>query len=332
MVALRVSRAGLVQEEIDLLTLASRECRSATPKVSFDGTNFLVVYRDSEIGQPSLVYAMRISPLGEILDPGGFQVSTIGAAQPSVAFDGSRHLVVWRASNLYGPGTEIRASFVAPDGTVSEEFSVHAYEGDLSSPAVVFGATDFLVVWTKNSYAEADVRGARVTPEGAVIDPLGFDVATGPLSEQNPTTSFDGGRFLIAWTRDPSPNSSGADVVAALFEQDGAPTDLEPIMIATGDDNVDPAVAFDGNQHVVAWSLESYDPPSEIRVARVTPLGELLDAPPGITLETTLSRRLLCQPAMARSDSGLLLAWLANEGGSHEAKDLAATVIHSFDP
>jgi hypothetical protein len=214
---------------------------------------------------------------------------------------------------------------------VSEELPIHAYAGDLSSPTVVFGATEFLALWTTNGFDEADVRGARVTTSGVVLDPLGIDVAAGPLGEEHPAASFDGDRYLVVWTRDSTPNQSGADVAAALFEQDGRPADLEPLTIATGDQNVNPTVAFDGTQHVVAWGLESYDPPSEIRVARVTPAGELLDDPPGITIETNFARRLLCQPAMAHSGSGLLLAWLVNGGGSDAPKGMAGTLIYSFD-
>src|SRR6186997_1007044 len=50
-----------------------------TPEVASDGTNFLVVWTDSAPGNRSDVRAERVTPQGEILDPGGFVLT--GAEQ-----------------------------------------------------------------------------------------------------------------------------------------------------------------------------------------------------------------------------------------------------------
>ena len=67
------------------------------PSIGFDGTNFLVTWTD---GRDSLeqIYAARVSPSGNVIDPGGFPVLPESDEQISsdIAYDGSNYLVVWQ--------------------------------------------------------------------------------------------------------------------------------------------------------------------------------------------------------------------------------------------
>ena len=120
---------------------------------------------------------------------------------------------------------------------------------------------------------------------------------------------------------------------ATRIEQDGTPSDLEPISIATGDANVSPTVAFDGTNHFVAWEVEAFSPPFGIHAARVSPLGELLDGPPsalGLTIDEPGDATLLSRPSILRGAANLLLAWVVNKEISGQHKDLAGAPCRDF--
>lgn len=69
-----------------------------TPDVAWDGTNFLVVWSEYRFDTTLCdVYATRVTPEGEILDPSGIQLSfdVVMELYPSVAYNDSIYLVVW---------------------------------------------------------------------------------------------------------------------------------------------------------------------------------------------------------------------------------------------
>lgn len=68
------------------------------PAVASDGTNYFVVWEDRRNPTMWDIYGARVSPDGQMLDPGGIPISTNVENyqhQPSVAFDGTNYLVVW---------------------------------------------------------------------------------------------------------------------------------------------------------------------------------------------------------------------------------------------
>jgi hypothetical protein len=87
--------------------------------VAFDGTNFLVVWQDFRSGKRYDIYAARVSPHGEVLDPNGLPVAAgaYNQGRPGVAFAGGRYLVVWMDARRY-PVYGIFAARVTPAGKV----------------------------------------------------------------------------------------------------------------------------------------------------------------------------------------------------------------------
>jgi hypothetical protein len=91
------------------------------PAIAFDGTNYLVVWADQR--NPG-VYGARVDPgTGSPLtsDIAGFGIEQSGgsgrAYHPSLAFDGSKYLVVW-ADNRGSPLNYLRSRVVNPDGSL----------------------------------------------------------------------------------------------------------------------------------------------------------------------------------------------------------------------
>ncbi|MEO0189454.1 MAG: T9SS type A sorting domain-containing protein [candidate division WOR-3 bacterium] len=121
----------------------------SNPAIAFDGTNFLVVWRDGRNGLYD-IYGTRITPQGQVLDPQGIPIST------------------------------------APNYQLA--------------PKVAYGSNEYLVVWQdrRNSADYPDIYGARVTPDGIVLDPDGIPIFVAALEQGGPEVCFDGTKFLVA--------------------------------------------------------------------------------------------------------------------------------------
>jgi hypothetical protein len=326
LVGYRLTATGVVLGEVEIYPLGLT-CSAARPTAVFDGTNFLVAFQTA--GQ---VIAMRVSPDGDVLDPLGIPVSTTGASnfQPAAAFDGENALVVWRKFDNLLSG-EIWGAFVTPGGSNLGEFVVRSAGGDQVEPTVVFGAENYLVAWSDDAGSPREIRAARVTPDATVLDAASFDLGPTTVAEERPCASFDGTRYLVAWT---TQNGQLSELRAARVELDGTVTDAPPLTIASGGvPIVAPAASFDGTNHVLAWTLDATTAPFGIHAVRVAPDGTLLDGTllsGGLTVaEPPLGARLV-YPVLGRGATNALLAWIVNDEIELHTKDLAAALIYPF--
>jgi hypothetical protein len=131
------------------------------PSLAFDGTNYALAWIDnsgpdaaslraSPTTTPA-VYATRIAPSGQILDPAGFVLAPPGASSSphphtAMAATAAGTLVVWddSATGLYG-----RA--FGPDGAVRGSAPVRLSSSCSGLPAsVATDGTNFLVVWSQS--------------------------------------------------------------------------------------------------------------------------------------------------------------------------------------
>lgn len=157
------------------------------PAISFDGTNYFVVWKQmaSSGALVGNVYGVHITPAGTVVEAAPLAISTAANGQdhPTVAFDGSNHLVVWidRRSN---PNGDLYGARVSPatgllDGpTDTGGFAIHTEQAlGHASPGVVFLGTEYLVSWAVPGYAvnnSPGVQAARVSTAGTL--PSGANV------------------------------------------------------------------------------------------------------------------------------------------------------------
>jgi hypothetical protein len=242
------------------------------PTIAFDGTNFMVVYLDGG------AYASRVTTAGVLLDAHGIEIDPSSDGAPSVAFGGTNYMVVWMASG------EIRAARVTPQGDVLDDPALTLVSGvdPARSVAIAFDGTNFLIAWRLNLGTPFEIRAARVSQSGVLLDaPNGFAVGNG----RYPWIAYGGGQYLVVWHGP----GFGPDIYGARILPDGTVLDPGGFAIFTDPEDQDHAsVASDGTDFFVAWhdyrggnSAAHND--GSTWGARVSAAGVVLD-PQGITL------------------------------------------------
>jgi hypothetical protein len=294
------------------------------PAVSFDGTNFLVVWQDGRSGS-SDIYGCRVTPEGVVLEPDGIPISTAVDDQecPAVVFDGTNFLVVWQ-DYRNGDTSDICGARVTPAGVVVDTngISISTAASSQGYPAVGFDGTNYLVVWTDYRSDTADIYGARVSLAGTVLDPSGIAISTATMHQAGPGLAFDGTNFLVVW-QDGRSGGDSSDIYGARVSPAGAVLDPNGIAISTAAySQKSPAVSFDGANYLVAWGEDDPSGSDDIYGARVTPAGVVLDSA-GIVIATNGD-----YPALAFDGENFLVTW--STGDIHGARVTPAGVV--LDP
>ena len=304
--AARMTPAGVVLDPSGIV-LSQAAGNQYCPAVSCGGTNFLVVWRDS---RSSDIYGTRVSRAGVVLDPAGIAISTAAGDQlfPSLAFDGTNFLVVWDDYRS-GSSPDVYGARVTPQGTVLDPsgFVISQAAGYQEYPSVAFDGTNFLAVWEDYRDGDtSDIYGARVTPQGTVLDPSGFVISQAAGYQEHPAVAVDGTNLLAVW-EDFRSGPYECDIYGARVSQLGAVLDPTGIAISTAaNSQYSPAIAFDGTGFLVVWTDERGDPCSDIYGTRVTPQGTVLD-PSGLIISQAAGNQRC--PASAFDGVNFLVVW-----------------------
>jgi hypothetical protein len=157
------------------------------PSAAFDGKNFLVAWEElaptTDIGQLGTtdLYAARVTPSGQSLDPNGFALATTQAPEGDVhlSFNGTSYLAAWfYATNptFVGAG-EIHAARIGTDGSLLDGaaaaggFILSANADPKGHPRITQFGDMSLVVWeVPQYYGASGIFGVRVNSDGAVLD------------------------------------------------------------------------------------------------------------------------------------------------------------------
>ncbi|MCY1003238.1 Ig-like domain-containing protein [Myxococcus sp. MISCRS1] len=126
----------------------------------------------------------------------------------SVSFDGTNYLVVY-STGFGSTGTNLRRVEgkpmpAAPDLPSASSFPIRGESPGLRAPSVAFDGTNHVVAWMEGS----QVRGARVSPGGTVLDTTPWELSPVESSlEQRPTVVSDGISSLVLWASRPPEGS-----------------------------------------------------------------------------------------------------------------------------
>jgi hypothetical protein len=255
-------------------------------------------------------------PSAPAFGDGEFLIDTSGVGEqwsPAAAFDGANYLVVWQD---YRTGSnDIRGARVSSDGAMldSAGFVVSQASKGQCVPVVGFGGASFLVVWEDYRSGSGDIYGARVTPQGAVLDTQGIFISHALNDAPRPAVSFDGMNFLVVWKD--RRNGDYGDIYGARVTPTGVVLDPAGVPISTGEDwQAEPFAAFDSKNFLVVWEVDLAD--WTISGARVTPQGEVLDTE-GVVISQGMGAYL---PVVGFDGSNSLVVWRSPNGYTYGAR------------
>ncbi len=182
---------------------------------------FLVVWKSGLMGKGDLrkgisyigdLAGCLVDDRGNALSKKPFTVSSAPDLQerPRMAFGKGVFLVVWQDFRN-GKDWDVYAARVKPDGTVLDPkgIAVGSESHNQALPDVTWDGNAFQVVWQDfRSGGQYEVYGARVNPDGAVLDSNGIALVAAkhkiknhPVCRYNPVVAGDvaSGKSLLFW-------------------------------------------------------------------------------------------------------------------------------------
>jgi hypothetical protein len=242
----------LLGDEVDLGSQALGRAFDEQPLgvvEGLPGEALVLVRRDG------VMMGHRVSASGA-LDPQGIPISgDWGSVEASVAFDGSRYLVVWGVDPLfvpaYGRGS-LRAARLDAGGAPMDVggFAIGA-EGLAVSPSAVFDGESFVVAWQA-----ARLEIARIQSDGTALPPQVL-TQRGAESYLYPSLAWQGSGGVIAWlSENCSSTSCSRELRAARVSRDLELVDTSPILLG-GSGYYPAAVALPGapsGAFMIAWA------------------------------------------------------------------------------
>jgi hypothetical protein len=173
------------------------------------------------------IFAARVDLAGEVT--ASPRVTVCGASgpqeAPGIAFGGGRYFAAWQdarniAWHIYGSRLDAAgAAPLDPSGV-----PVATFPNDEVSPLVAEAGDGFLVVWgdTRNAVASGtSLYGARVSSEGASLDPSGLAIADTPYGDYPSIMGRLGGMPLAFWSARDEADETGSLRWGAFHSEDG---------------------------------------------------------------------------------------------------------------
>ncbi|TKC90549.1 hypothetical protein, partial [Polyangium fumosum] len=208
--ATRVSQAGVV---LGGVPVAPAACMAITMGNSPGGTLF-VAYDEYITGA---VVARFVNDQGVANAPVTLDIPDIYYAPWSLSFDGTNYLATW--SKDFGlAGMRMSPTGVLVDTALFPIASAAAPVVEERAAVAVFDGQNHVMVWVSKDGSGAHVlRGARISPAGAVLDPDGFVIAPivngcgGSQPKAFPSAAFDGQHIVVTW-REREATAGGCEV------------------------------------------------------------------------------------------------------------------------
>jgi hypothetical protein len=273
--------------------ISNRPAREYQPALTFNGTDFVVAWRDDGGPGPSNeIMATRVTTAGVVRDLGadGLAGKTILPAEGTqpravLACDETSCLV---AADLADSAVDVSAQRTALDlSLLGAPISICVAPRAQRAPAFAARSSGFMAVWEDQRTTVSAVIGARIDGAGAVLDPGGVVVNRSAVNaEVAPAYTRGTTTQLVVWS---DARRFGNDIMARRFDAAGVPLDTSALAVSNASAHQSaPSVAFDGTRYLVVWADGRFKPgvEGEARIfsARFQEDGTLLD-PAGVLVD-----------------------------------------------
>lgn len=324
----KIGRDGSIGKNMGISTQSGNN--EETPDVAFNGTNFLVVWRDqrNSATTDADIYGCRVARTGLrmgsdiLISCNSAGTSGVANAQqnPRAARCGASCMVVWEDYRAGVSNADIYCARVDSAGSVLDKNGKPVATGTeiQELPAIAYDGARMLIAWRQRS--NRYVRGARVSTSGTVLDASGFDIYPGAAgSDGIGACGRNGGGFCVTWN---SLSMTGCDALITFVPASGPFGGSYGTVVSMGqDDQPTYSVADNGAEYAVVWS-QIVAGKSCVLAARVSHSGELLTPTP-VNLTATIYGQQT-QPSIAWNGSQYLVAWCGDETYDSSALDIRA--------
>lgn len=288
------------------------------PAITFDGTNYFVIWFDWRNRIPYHyedsfyynIYGCRVTPQGVVLDSSGILISYlmwVGGylpVKPAIAYGAGKILCAWTdfRDNMMLYGARVDTNGIVLD---TNDFVICPYDSWKYSPSATFGNKNFFVVWQDfQPISYDDIYGCRISSEGTILDPSGIAISAYTGYQGSPSVAFDGKNYLVAWQDNRNTGGSEYDIYGARVDTEGSVLDTNAIAICTSSgDQRYPAVTFGSSYYFVVWEDGDF---SNIYGARVDTAGVLVDTN-SILISTLPDDEY--HPSLTFDGTNYLIAW-----------------------
>jgi len=250
--------------------------------VAYNGTEYAVVWSQVVNGGCDIM-AARISGSGEALNESPVNVTSTYAGdqiQPSIAWNGSKYLVVWSGNETYSATDyDIRGWFLDSNLTklTAQPMNICQVTMDQSKPCAASNGSNFLVAWEDrrsavSPYYYSDIYGAIVSSSGTVT---AFSISLGAGNQYKPKVASSGSGYMVVWEDYRNGSYPGyPQIYAARVTSSGSLQDSSGISLPQVTYNqTNPDVCYGGGNYFVTWS--DYN---RISGCRVSTAGTILDS------------------------------------------------------
>jgi hypothetical protein len=263
LVGIVVSDAFVPVREFQIADVAVQSWSPATAAVAYGAGVFVVAYRGAwEPLRLRAVAADGTSPWsGRILE---LDAGNDAQAAYAVAFDGTNFVV---PCEYAAPSTGDRSVFVArvsPDGSLLSTRVLDDPTSVGSGVAAAWDGSNTLCVWM----GPDELRAARITATGDVLDSPAIRLATFPGAEWKPCVAASPtGGWFVAWS-----TYGGGFAKGCIVAADGSVARPDGTAFESGAGRDDaPTTAFDGAEFVLVAAMQG---PEGVHAVRVSPDGE----------------------------------------------------------
>ncbi|HEC77713.1 MAG TPA: hypothetical protein ENI34_01045 [candidate division WOR-3 bacterium] len=200
----RVTPAGNVLDPNGKLLISGSEGYSL-PKISSDGTNLMLVYKNNVL-TTGYIYGQRLSTSLEKIGS-SFTVSSSTNRKDDlrISFDGNNYLVAWIERETYFT-SRILCRIVTPQGNIpgGEITIVSGISYQSASFDLCFTGTNYFLVYSNGT----SLKGQYISPSGQLVG-SSFTIASSTNGISTPALCWVNGNFLLTYSKN---NSTDYDI------------------------------------------------------------------------------------------------------------------------
>ena len=220
--------------------------------VAFDGTNYLVIWRDGRYPTGDHVYGQIVSKDGSLVG-GEIQISTDPGHVSSIAFDGTNYLVVWVEDTS---NNDYYGQFINPSGTlVGQNFVIDSNNLRSSEPAfLLFDGTRY-VISISDHLDEALGHYIRFVEKDGNVSDTRVTLYEGQTATGCYVATFDGTNYLAGLSEGwGGPPITGK---ARFYDYNFSPVGDWFTIFETQDSKVPlgPSIIFDGTKYLAVTTM-----------------------------------------------------------------------------